>query len=295
MKILIGYDGSDEASAAISDLVRAGLPREGEAAVMAVADVFPFLLEGEAPRFAGTKMLAARREAALAVAQAQDLARDGAEQVLRSLPHWRVNSEAAAGSPYWEFVDRSDAGRVDLILVGSRGRAGVAALLGSVSLNVLHHASCTVRIGRRSKRTGADAPARIVAAFDGSSEAAAAVRAAAARSWPAGSELRIVTAIHGRTFELLAGSEPGADEFQALGAQLRDDLRSRMEVSLVQRDDEPKQMILREADRWEADCIFLGARGLSRFQRAFLGSVSGAVAARASCSVEIVKEPRERA
>ena len=40
MKILIAYDGSDSANAALEDLHRAGLPPEAEALIMSVADVF---------------------------------------------------------------------------------------------------------------------------------------------------------------------------------------------------------------------------------------------------------------
>ena len=40
MKILIGYDGSECAEAALEDLQRAGLGAEAEALVMTVADVF---------------------------------------------------------------------------------------------------------------------------------------------------------------------------------------------------------------------------------------------------------------
>lgn len=40
MKILIAYDGSDCASAAITDLRRAGLPQQVEAIVLSVADVW---------------------------------------------------------------------------------------------------------------------------------------------------------------------------------------------------------------------------------------------------------------
>ena len=40
MKFLIAYDGSIYADAAVEDLLRAGLPREAEALVISVADVW---------------------------------------------------------------------------------------------------------------------------------------------------------------------------------------------------------------------------------------------------------------
>jgi|SRR5215207_8461281 len=40
MKILVGYDGSECADAALEDMRRAGLPRDAEAVVLSVADVF---------------------------------------------------------------------------------------------------------------------------------------------------------------------------------------------------------------------------------------------------------------
>ena len=40
MKILIGYDGSDCADAALDDLTQAGLPASGECHIMSVAEVW---------------------------------------------------------------------------------------------------------------------------------------------------------------------------------------------------------------------------------------------------------------
>jgi nucleotide-binding universal stress UspA family protein len=56
-------------------------------------------------------------------------------------------------------------------------------------------------------------------------------------------------------------------------------------------DGDANRELVREAQRWGADCIFLGAKGHSRRERFLLGSVSAAVAARAHCSVEIVRRP----
>ncbi|MGH7177405.1 MAG: universal stress protein, partial [Tepidisphaeraceae bacterium] len=52
---------------------------------------------------------------------------------------------------------------------------------------------------------------------------------------------------------------------------------------------DPKHVLIDQAKNWSADCIFVGARGLSRVERFLLGSVSTAVAMRADCSVEIVR------
>ena len=60
-------------------------------------------------------------------------------------------------------------------------------------------------------------------------------------------------------------------------------------VSSVIKEGDPKHVLLDEAEQWEADCIFVGARGLSRVARFWLGSVSAAVAARAYCAVEVVR------
>jgi nucleotide-binding universal stress UspA family protein len=53
---------------------------------------------------------------------------------------------------------------------------------------------------------------------------------------------------------------------------------------------DPKRVLPAEADRFAADCIFLGAQGHGRVQRILLGSVSAAVAGRAHCSVEVVRQ-----
>jgi len=53
----------------------------------------------------------------------------------------------------------------------------------------------------------------------------------------------------------------------------------------------PKNELPRVAEEWGADCIFVGSTGFSnRFERFVLGSVSAAVAARAHCSVEVVRQ-----
>jgi nucleotide-binding universal stress UspA family protein len=57
---------------------------------------------------------------------------------------------------------------------------------------------------------------------------------------------------------------------------------------------DPKRVLLDEAESWDADCIFVGATGLSGLDRFLLGSVSAAVAARTHCSAEVVRSVKRK-
>ncbi len=48
------------------------------------------------------------------------------------------------GSPKLEIVRMAEENQVDLIVVGSHGRQGLAVLLGSTASGVIHHAHCDV-------------------------------------------------------------------------------------------------------------------------------------------------------
>jgi universal stress protein A len=48
------------------------------------------------------------------------------------------------GSPKTEIVRIAEENNVDLIIIGSHGRHGLALLLGSTANGVLHHATCDV-------------------------------------------------------------------------------------------------------------------------------------------------------
>jgi nucleotide-binding universal stress UspA family protein len=52
----------------------------------------------------------------------------------------------------------------------------------------------------------------------------------------------------------------------------------------------PQQVIVEEAQRFDADLVMVGSRGTSGWKRALLGSVSAAVVQHAPCSVEVVRK-----
>lgn len=58
---------------------------------------------------------------------------------VESVQRWMV-----WGVPGEEIVRLAERERVDLIVIGSHGRHGLALLLGSTANDVLHHASCDV-------------------------------------------------------------------------------------------------------------------------------------------------------
>jgi nucleotide-binding universal stress UspA family protein len=60
-------------------------------------------------------------------------------------------------------------------------------------------------------------------------------------------------------------------------------------VSTYVKAGDPKRILVEEAEHWGADCLFVGAHGRSGWERLCLGSVSAAIAARAPCSVEVVR------
>ena len=304
MKLLIAYDGSSYANAALDDLPRAGLPRVAEALIMSVADVFLPPAASQTPELPAQVSAAvqrARTRATDAMAEAHALAQQGRAHLLMSLPDWDVRAEACADSPAWAVIKKADTWQPDVIVVGSHGRSAVSRfLLGSVSHKILTAAHGSVRVGRSHRQTDA-APVHLLIGVDGSPDAAAAVHAVATREWPAGSAARLVTVLDARMSTAMAFMEPSAD----MGLEGHDDdatvwmsrtvevmaapLRTRgLTVSSVITEGDPKHVLLDEAEQWGADCIFVGARGLSRAERFLLGSVSSAVAARAHCSVEVV-------
>ena len=83
---------------------------------------------------------------------------------------------------------------------------------------------------------------------------------------------------------------------QKLAERATERLRSaELTVSSAVLNGDPKRVLIEEAEKWGADSIFVGSTGFSnRFERFMLGSVSAAVAARAHCSVEVVRAARKR-
>jgi nucleotide-binding universal stress UspA family protein len=286
LSILIAYDGSVCAEAALDDLQRAGLPTALEAVVVTVADVLlppsgAKVDVDEVPARALEVVWHARARAEQAVKEARAVAERVAKRVKADFPGWIVRGEACGDAPAWAISKMADRYQTDLIIVGARRHSvmGGRLILGSVSQRVLYEARCSVRVARCADvwRCG---PVRIVVGFTNSPDAAVAVDAVASRAWPAGSEVRLVTALG---TGMPAPDAVPADKLRAAG----------LNTSTIIRQGKPGRVLLDEVAQWGADALFVGTRDIHGMQHLLHGSVSSAVAAHAACSVEVAR-PRRR-
>lgn len=133
-------------------------------------------------------------------------------------------------------------------------------LLGSLADDVVRQASCSVLVARRRP---APLPSRIVCGIDGSPQSLAAASVAAGLAERYGARLELVSALGGKPVN--SG---------------RLDLDSRLDTR------PPVDALLDSA--LEADLVVVGNRGLHGILS--LGSVSARVAARADCSVLVVRQ-----
>ena len=145
---------------------------------------------------------------------------------------------------------------------------------------------------------------KILLAVDGSTCSDAAIDEVLRRPWPPLSELKVITAVQIPT---MVGAEPWAlppayfeqlDESVHKAAKgvidgVLQKLKSIKDKGLTITSEilegPPGQVIVEAAQRWPADLIVIGSRGLGAWNRLLLGSVSNAVIHHAQCSVEVVR------
>ncbi|MBI1766364.1 MAG: universal stress protein [Acidobacteria bacterium] len=287
MKVVFGYDGSECAERALDDLQKAGLPAGTEVCVLAVIEHWlppPSTLEMVEHLDYNQEFLSLAKRAAMR---------------LRELhPTWQVKAETAAGSPATMLRQKAQDWGADLIVVGSHGRTTMGRFFfGSVSQKIVHTAHCPVRIARgRVEEPGQ--PLRLLVGLDGSPSAAAAVETMLKRRWPAQTEVKVVTALWTLPPNMTAQTiGPVTQWVLSENARVHDAVKTAVErfqaaglkAEAVFKDTVPQKLLFEEAETWDADCIFVGAHGMNAVERFMIGSVSSAVAARAHCSVEVVR------
>jgi len=306
MKVLIAYDGSTCSDAAIMDLRRAGLPKKAEVLVLSVAEAFmPVATVPYGALVAGPGMfipdsLETECSTNEHLEEAKAFAQHAAERLHGDFPGWDITTETWLDAAGPAIIRKARAWKPDVLVMGSHGRSGISRfVLGSVSEHVLHHVNCTVRISRHHLHSQ-DRAIRLLIGVDGSLDSKLAVEAVAARSWPEGTEALAFGVLDSRISLSAANTLEGAvpvvieDECcrkmtsaveEAEACLCKADLQGSHQVV----EGKPVDALLEEAEKWAADCVFVGAKGMTGIERLLLGSVSTALAARATCSVEVVR------
>ncbi len=132
---------------------------------------------------------------------------------------------------------------------------------------------------------------RILIAVDGSSASDTVIQEAAARPWPKGTEMWLVTAVDPFFFTraplLLEETKKKTDE--ALEESARPLKDAGWTVSTAALVCNPRHGLPKVAGEWKADLIMLGSHGRGAFSRLLMGSTAQAVMRHATGSVEIVR------
>jgi nucleotide-binding universal stress UspA family protein len=144
-------------------------------------------------------------------------------------------------------------------------------------------------VSRRPEKKTDGSTLRIIVGLDGSPDSEAALDAVALRAWPAGSQVRVVSVLD-TVMSISHNSDDEEDRrwvkesFETSAEKFR---KAGLNATVLIKRGNPKQELIEETESWEADAIFVGAKGMRGIERLLLGSVSAAVAARAQCSVEV--------
>ncbi len=308
MKILIATDGSKSSREAQLGLSRAGLPDHLDATVLSVADVW---LPPSGPNQTNLPeewteaVLHAKAQAEASVEHARKIAVEDAENLKRSYPNWNIKADGTADSPGWAIITHAEQWGADLVVVGSHGAWSLEKVfLGSVSQKVVTHSQGAVRVGRSSLDPDRK-ELRLIIGIDCSPGSIAALDTVKSRNWPEQTEVKLIAAIDTRIATVAISDLPEVARWaqtnrQGEGAWLQEILKAQCEKlrnvglksSMIIEEGDPKQILLQYAEHWKADCIFVGARGLTAIDRFLLGSVSTAVSARAHCSVEVIHQSK---
>jgi nucleotide-binding universal stress UspA family protein len=177
--------------------------------------------------------------------------------------------------------ETADELRADLVVVGPRGRGGIAGLvLGSVAAALPGRVRCPVLVGRPP----VGAPERVLLAVDGSAHAAAAARSLAAYPLAGDARVTVATVVGSGTPDgraAAASAKAVADELAAAGLGT--------EVAVETGD--PRRVVVALARSVRADLVVVGSRGQDGVRGLLLGSVSRHVVAHAPCSVLVAPPP----
>ncbi|MGC4846106.1 universal stress protein [Micromonospora sp. DT15] len=276
-EILVGYDGSTDASMAlnwaIDEARHSGQP-------VRLAYVFEWLTVAS---WVGPGVAPGVWPDDTARRQVDDLVRKAAADATAANPGLTITGEVYDGPPALVLQERSaDAG---MLVLGSRGHGGFGGLLaGSTAVSVAAHAHCPVVVVRDGADKALAGP--VAVGVDGSEPSLVALGFAAERAAQRQVPLRVLHAwTPGPNAEAGVPDERAAVE-QALEPWRRTFAELTIAVDLVPTS--PAAMLI-EASR-DAQLVVVGSRGRGGLAGMLLGSVSQQLIQHAHCPVAVVRE-----
>jgi len=137
-KILVGFDGSENAKRALGKAIGLAGKSGGDLTIVVVADITSHLPLGYGQFYVSI------RDASLESARA---ALSQGSQTAKQASLTSVHESVEEGSPAEMILARASEIKADLIVVGSRGIRGIERfLMGSVSFSIVNHSKCDVLV-----------------------------------------------------------------------------------------------------------------------------------------------------
>jgi nucleotide-binding universal stress UspA family protein len=276
-KIIVGYDGSDQALDALALGEQLSESAGGELILAHVALMNPLMRGGvDELKLENESEFAHRAEAAAGAAGA------------------RVHTVEST-SPGRGLHQLAEEIGADLVVVGStqHGKVG-QTLVGNVAAALLHGASCAVAVAPTGYRERANKSiSTIVVGYDGLPESELALRPAFELARATGAAVELVAVVD--TPPIMAGKGGGAIERRALRDAIQEEMSQRLqaartslphdiEVELRLIDGRAPEVLAEQAQR-PGVILVTGSRGYGPVRRVLLGSVARALVDRAPAPV----------
>ncbi|GGO69253.1 universal stress protein [Nonomuraea cavernae] len=280
--IVVGVDGSESAKAALDWAIDDAARRARPLRIVHVREPW----KSERP------FTKAHEEHTRSEQEARLLAASEAHARTRA-PGLNVTTAHLTGAVTERLLTESET--ADTLVVGNRGLGGFAGLvLGSVGLHLAGHAHSPLVIVRAPAHAG---NGEVVAAYDGSDDADAALEYALKQAAAIGARVLVVYA---ERYPSLGPQGAGYGPLLAGAfADMKTEIRQRLVpwrekypgVEIVESIVEGHPVPILAAASRTADLIVIGPHGLGGFASAVLGSVTHGVIHRVHCPVAVIRAP----
>jgi len=287
MNVLVATDGSRYGGWGLNWVATLPFVKQSRVTVLHVLDVAalraPFLSR---PVMAGSKRYFQAEIQRMETRSSKILKEATEELAALKLEGCVRKAEGAVAPTILKLAPKRDG----LLVVGCQGLDAIDRfMLGSVSTNLIHHATCPVLVVK-----GEAAPLRrIIMATDGSNASAKALAFVMGKFQPnrsAGKGRRVpihVSVVHVMPLVKYPGLEKVNRKIIEQSVQKL--VKAGFTADSLYKFGKPAEEIMKVTSTQHADLIVMGAKGLGVVARFLLGSISTRVVQRANCSVLVVR------